>query len=479
MSNNLLESVELSRISARDQISENIKKLEEQYFTPARVARIMAQLFTKKIKKKITVLDPCSGVGNLAAAVYQYGIENKESQTLTLIERDNFLYEASQKNFRHLKNFNICNTDFFDSFASLPKFDRIILNPPYAKLKTGTKTSDQCVQNLGHSEPNLYSAFISHCVELLTPEGELVAIVPRSFCNGPLFKNFRKSLHKHFFFHEFYLFESRKIFSDSNVLQEVIIIKIGRKKSDIVRVSHEGKDGCTVSTKVPIDKIIFPTDPTLVIHIPVADRDQELLSSISKFANTLGSIGLKASTGKVVDFRCEKFLRIKKTTSCTNLVYQDNVVFSELVNFSKLSEKPGFISVTNESRKLLINKKNYILVRRISFKESPTRIIASPLLEHQFTREAIGIENHLNYIWGEKHEISYGACLALTAYLSSKTIDRYVRRFSGHTQINATDLNSLPVPELRILEDFQQQNANLNIRQLIEISDEFFFGDTL
>jgi len=34
----------------------------------------------------------------------------------------------------------------------------------------------------------------------------------------------------------------------------------------------------------------------------------------------------------------------------------------------------------------------------------------------------------------------------LTAWLNSTVVDRYVRCFSGHTQINATDLRRLPYP---------------------------------
>jgi len=32
---------------------------------------------------------------------------------------------------------------------------------------------------------NLYTAFLAIAIKLLEPGGELVAITPRSFCNGP------------------------------------------------------------------------------------------------------------------------------------------------------------------------------------------------------------------------------------------------------------------------------------------------------
>lgn len=475
MSEELLNVVELSRIRARDSISDQKKKLNEQYFTPERVAKIMADFFTTSRQKSLTVLDPCAGVGNLAAAVYQRGLENGETQKFSIVERDNFLYKICRKNFRDVKNSEIFNADFFDISHKLGSFDRIILNPPYAKLNLDSTLSVQISRKLGYTEPNLYSAFISYCLKLLSVEGELVAIIPRSFCNGPTFKNFRKNLYDFFSFQEFYLFESRKIFSDSNVLQELIIMKISRTKSTHTKISHESESGKLVEFYTSRHEIVFPNDESRVIHIPLAIGDKKILSAVSKFKSTLLQTGLRASTGKVVDFRCLNLLSHRKSSKRTNLLYQEDVTFSNAVQFSKRGNKPRFIANTHESKGLLIPQNNYILVRRISFKESPTKIIASPLLSSQFTEEVIGIDNHLNYIWGESSIISSGICIALTAYLSSKTIDLYFRRFSGHTQINAADLNSLPIPDLCHLEDFYKKHESMSLCAMIEIADNYFF----
>ncbi|WP_158266164.1 class I SAM-dependent DNA methyltransferase [Pseudomonas sp. R9.37] len=475
MSDDLLSVVENSRIFARDQISEKIKKLEEQYFTPPRIAQIMTNLFSARREKSMAVLDPCAGVGNLTAALYEFGLKNRELQHFTLIERDPFLYESCVKNFSAVEAVQILNADFFQCLSTLNKFDRIILNPPYAKLNSASEISKQCVSVLGYPESNLYSAFISHCLKLLAPEGELVAIVPRSFCNGALFKNFRKNLSDNFYLQAFYLFESRKIFSDSNILQEVIIIKVGTKKPQTVKIYHENNAGDSSSARFPAKTIVFPTDPTKVIHIPMAEGDRELLSKISKFPCTLKSQGFRASTGKVVDFRCVSLLKTKSSPSTVNLIYQDCVNCGAEVTFLTTNNKPRHIINSSKTKALLITKNNYILIRRISFKEAPTRIIASPLLTRHFIKNSIAVENHLNYIWGEHIEITEEICLALSAYLSCKTVDRYVRRFSGHTQINAADLNSLPIPDTSKLAKFFELNKNLSLLQLITSADNYFF----
>lgn len=477
MSSELITQIEQSRLAAHKHISEEKRKLEEQYFTPPRVAAIMANMFSEKRNCQLSILDPCSGVGNLAAAIYERAKIENEKHFLTLIERDPFLFERSQENFSKVPTAKVIHADFFDCLQSLEKYDRIILNPPYSKISPNSKAAKLCNSLLSYSDTNIYSTFVSLCLNLLAARGELVAIIPRSFCNGPLFKKFRSHISKNYYIKEFYSFDSRRVFSDSNVIQEVVIIKIGREHSNSIRISHEKKSGEIISLEVPTERVVFPNDPNKVIHIPLAKGDSELLSKITKFKNTLASIGMKASTGKVVDFRCTEFLQDKPSASSVNLIYQDSI-------------RPGFLSIitladdnrlrhiksNNKTRKILTTKGNYILVRRISFKESKTRIVAAPLLETQFKKSHLGIENHLNYIWAINNTMTLKTCMALYSYLSTETVDRYVRRFSGHTQINATDLNSLPVPEIKILENFYDSVMGMSLEELPEAAENFFFG---
>jgi adenine-specific DNA-methyltransferase len=41
----------------------------------------------------------------------------------------------------------------------------------------------------------------------------------------------------------------------------------------------------------------------------------------------------------------------------------------------------------------------------------------------------------------------------LSAYLNSTIVDAYFRQFNGHTQVNATDLRSLPYPAIEQLRE--------------------------
>ncbi len=74
-----------------------------------------------------------------------------------------------------------------------PVFEAAIVNPPYQKI--GTETLERrSLQQIGIETSNLYAGFIALIQRVLAPAGQLVAITPRSFCNGPYFHRFREDL---------------------------------------------------------------------------------------------------------------------------------------------------------------------------------------------------------------------------------------------------------------------------------------------
>lgn len=475
MSDAFFQVVESSRVVARDHIDLQRRKLEEQYFTPGRIAKLMSEMFSRGLRDRYQVLDPCCGVGNLAAALYSRSIRESEESSYLLIEKDKYLYEQALQNFNTTDVVSLRCKDFFEDLGEGMSFDRIILNPPYSKVSPKSPIQKRCFSILGYSDSNLYTSFIACCLKLLSKKGELVAIVPRSFCNGPMFKGFRKFLLGDYYIHEIYLFESRKIFADSGVTQELLIIKISRIHEKLIKVSHEKKDGSVFSVVTNLDRIIFAADVQSFIHIPLAHDDDELLTKIGRFRDNLKSLGLRASTGKVVDFRSQSFLQKRRSKNNVELLYQDNLSLFKAVDFTLSDSKPRFIKKCCASRKNLVVRGNYILIKRISFKESRLRIVASPLFFYEIPSDLLGIENHLNYIWGEKCEFQEDLCLGLYGYISTPTIDQFIRRFSGHTQINAADLESLPIPDRCKLEMFGRSVRELPYDTVSVEAERYFF----
>ena len=103
-------------------------------------------------------------------------------------------------------------------------FDVAILNPPYKKFRAESRTR-QLLRRLNIETSNLYTAFLSLVVLLLNDSGELIAITPRSFCNGPYFRPFRQHLLQHVNLTQVHVFEARDhAFRDDEVLQENVIL---------------------------------------------------------------------------------------------------------------------------------------------------------------------------------------------------------------------------------------------------------------
>ncbi len=95
---------------------------------------------------------------------------------------------------------------------------------------------------VGLETVNLYTAFLGLAIELMAEGGEIVAIIPRSFCNGLYYRPFREWLLKKTSLVHIHLFHSRtSAFNDDEVLQENVIIKL-------VRGTKQGRVTITTSS---------------------------------------------------------------------------------------------------------------------------------------------------------------------------------------------------------------------------------------
>jgi adenine-specific DNA-methyltransferase len=64
----------------------------------------------------------------------------------------------------------------------------------------------------------------------------------------------------------------------------------------------------------------------------------------------------------------------------------------------------------------------------------------------------VGFENHWNVFHFKKHGLDRLVAGGLACFLNSTVLDSYFRVFSGHTQVNATDLRNMAYPSLEQLQ---------------------------
>ena len=86
------------------------------------------------------------------------------------------------------------------------------------------------------------------------------------------------------------------------------------------------------------------------------------------------------------------------------------------------------------------------MTRRFSSKEEARRVVASVINPAFAGADRYAIENHLNYFHRAGGPLDRDRALGLATYLNSLCVDRPFRQFSGHTQVNATDLRRLRYP---------------------------------
>lgn len=437
-----------------------------QFMTPATVARFMALLFTQNDASICHLLDAGAGIGSLSSAF----LENHKFSRIEIdaYEIDANLREHLESIFDCYKTLNssqdfavrVLANDFIESGVNLiisgkrNLFTHAILNPPYRKI-----SSDSCHRHLlrqvGIETVNLYSAFVALALELLKEGGQLVAIIPRSFCNGTYYQSFRNLILQKSAIRQIHLFDSRnKAFSDDNVLQENVIIHLDKNgiQGDVtISTSTDDTFSDFVSHSYGFDQIVHKDDVERFIHIPTSTENCLLEPSLV-LNKSLSDFFIEVSTGPVVDFRVKEHIRQMPEPGAVPLLYPGHFVGNSIEYPKTNWKKPNAIIFNQSTEKWLYPKGFYTVVRRFSSKEQKRRIYAS-VVNPDFSPESVafGFENHLNVLHFRKKGITEDVAYGLAAYLNSTFVDRCFRRFSGHTQVNAGDLRKLKYPDLTIL----------------------------
>lgn len=438
-----------------------------QYFTPDEIAVFMAGLFTQDEISNCRLLDAGAGTGSLTAAFLDRCISGSlsfESVEIDAFEIDGQLHPALSNTLEQYirdssVSLEIRSTDFIHTAADwvagnyfaeeLPKYSHAILNPPYKKLRSNS-SHRAALRRAGIEAVNLYAAFLALALALLDDNGQLVAIVPRSFCNGAYYRSFRGYLLRRAALHQIHLFESRnRAFAKDDVLQENIIVLLERNgKQGGVKVSTS-TDATYSDLSVhehPFDQIVFPDDSDKFIHVPTSKK-KTLVELNPNIKYSLSDLSVSVSTGPVVDFRAKEHLCHMPSKGTVPLLYPGHCKGGAIVWPVTGLRKPNAIRHNAKTKKWLYPNGHYCLVRRFSSKEERRRIVASVVDPAALPNFALlGFENHLNVFHENKRGLPEALAHGLATYLNSTAVDEYFRRFNGHTQVNAADLRLLKYP---------------------------------
>ncbi len=335
-------------------------------------------------------------------------------------------------------------------------YTHAILNPPYKKINNDS-AHRRALSQVGIETVNLYTAFVALAIEQMAPGGIVVAIIPRSFCNGTYYKPFRELMLEKTALRAVHLFDSRdSAFKDDAVLQEniIIVLERGGTQGDVV-VTTSTDDSFTDARTFthPFDRIVFPGDGERFIHVPTTDRETAL-ERVNGVRLTLDEIGVRVSTGPIVDFRLKDHLRFDTEPGSVPILYPMHFSCGSGVTWPVVGgKKPNAIVVNDETLPWLMPNGFYCVVRRFSSKEERRRIVANVIRPQDFPAgtEFLGLENHINVFNDRRRGLPESMAHGLAVYMNTTAVDEAFRRFSGHTQVNAGDLRTMRYPSRDML----------------------------
>jgi adenine-specific DNA-methyltransferase len=497
----LLRAADQLRRQATARI-EPAKKAElGQFLTSASLANMMASMFETK-RRHIRLLDPGAGSGILTAAFLVRQVESQvslESVSVIAYEIDPLLKPYLEKTMDYCRSFckengirldyEVRQADFISECAdrgslfdtSVEWADCVIMNPPYRKINSASATRKQ-LRCLGIETSNLYTAFMLLAARLLKNNGEFVSINPRSFCNGPYFRPFRREFLRLLSLRRIHVFESRdEVFRHDEVLQENVIVYGRRTKGPprTVTISHTSARGMS-ARKVPYEDMVKPDDPDAIIHLATDDNGEEISAKLSQLPCTLVDLGLSASTGRVVDFRAREYLRATPQANTVPLIYPTHLRAGRVIWPNGSPRKPKAIVTCQHTSDLLVPTGFYVLVKRFSAKEERRRVVAALFEPGDVPTEAVGFDNKTNYIHRTGGGLPEDLARGLTVYLNSSAVDTYFRLFSGHTQVNATDLRRLPIPDAAGLVKLARDCTDLGSQENVDTAvGALLYGELL
>lgn len=288
----LTDFTDVTRIHISSKLNLKQRSQLGQFLTPAPIARFMAKQFSN-LSGDISLLDAGAGVGALSAAFVERLLINPcevNSCHITAYEIEaHFILPLKQclieccealENKGIKAEYKIYQSSFINSYSdqNLPlfttdsSFTHAILNPPYKKIKSRCIEKKILLAN-GIDTVNLYSAFVWLTLKQLVEKGEIVAITPRSFCNGVYFRPFRKALLEEMGLDKIHIFDSRSIvFVEDKVLQENIIFHAYKTKikPNHVQITNNFENNINDFVElrnVPYSEVVEHNDSENFIHI--------------------------------------------------------------------------------------------------------------------------------------------------------------------------------------------------------------------
>ena len=458
--------------------SENIRL--GRLFTKKDTARLMASMLRLDPERTAyTVLDPGAGTGILSAAVIERicrECKNCKQIFITCYE-NNEIYlpmlkdnlERIRKKCRHdydvrlyitvyeenylTESKNHYTVTFFDSVED--KFDLIICNPPTELYKKDSDEAESAggVTQLKIGAPFLFAKMTARHVE---EGGQAVIMLPTTVASASSLVGFRREMEEKLSLEKIHLFIGKqKNKSRAVPLKKNLILCYGKcEKPNTVTITTSTDNGTPENTVVlpELDYgfVVDKKDGSLTL--PKSAEDTKIVKYISGFPETLSSLGLKMSTGLIIDSRCEGLLFSDPIKGAVPLIRPASID-GGIINFP-MPVKRQYIAAVNPT--LIQRNKNMVMIKRVPAKSDERFLNSAIYMAAQLpSYRYVSTHNKINFVDMKDKNLEMPARLAygLFALLKSTIYDRYLSIVSKSKQVNSKEMKELPLPPRNIIEN--------------------------
>ena len=459
------------------------RKVEEEnvrlgrYFTKKEQAAKMAAMLTLPQKETVYVLDAGAGTGILAAAVVERLCKETPAKEIFLdcyeinemflpMLKDNLerirkkvlhdykirlRYTVKEENYI-LAQGKLTPDDPRVSMLDKTYYDLAIANPPRELMKTGSEEYKVC-RRLCSGDTDICYLFAAAISASLAPHGEAALMLPVVFTTGAYMEKVRRYLFDRTVLTAAHLFLNRS--ANERSLDEarksmILLLKNEEDAPATVHITTSYGDGTeTVSDmNLPYNDVVRGEDKSLLLL--GSDDEAAVLATVSRFPETLSSLGLRMKTGLLLESRHPDILREKQENGLVPVIGPGNLHLGQVV-LPHPSVKKQFI--TQEVPSVLQKNKNMLLIKRVPAKSDKKALFCGAYLAAQVPySRVISTHNKLNYIdYADDREMDFNMVYGLYVVLNSSLYGKYYGIVSKSKQINASEFADLPLPSVNAL----------------------------
>lgn len=397
-------------------LSKTDKKEQGIFFTPpAIVNTLITKCIINRNSEFHRILEPSAGSGEFIRGIHRAGITNA---FIDAVEYNPMIYARASADIEtghsHTQNaVRWVQTDFIQYYPTESYlYDLIIGNPPYlviGKDAVPPKYSEYMV-----GRPNLFGLFIIHSMALLSENGILAFVIPKSFLNSAYYATIRNYMKRNGRLIEIVDFTANGGFIDT---QQATIGMIYQKTKMIETPSE-----CAYSIKLGVNYMF--------------SENAEHLRNLLAGSTTLAKLGLLVKTGNIVWNQKKELL--SDNPENTLLIYNSNIDEQHsirLLDFERNDAKKQFIHMEgNTDTVIVVNRGN----GNSAYKHTYALI--------QGTDRPYLVENHLNVIYARPTlsiaEKTRVFDIVLRSFQNPKT-EQFIRAFFGNNGLSKTELETI------------------------------------